>query len=147
PPAVVAEQVIGQGRGALGGTIPIDLLLLLPAEARVPGVPRQVVADVEVEVAVAVQVGERGRGRPIPVATPARRVGHVPERAVTLVAIEGVGAPAGDEEVGTAVVVIIADRNAVPVARREVRDAGRGGGIREGAVAPVSEEAVAAAGG
>ena len=64
------------------------------------GVPVQVMADVEVEVAVAVQVGEGRRGRPVAVAAQPGRVGDVLERAVAAVAIEGVGPPAGDEQVG-----------------------------------------------
>ena len=80
------------------------------------GVPVRVVADVEVEVAVAVEVGERGGRRPVPVAPEAGPCGRVLERAVAPVVVEGVGVPAGDEEVGAAVVVVVADGDAVAVA-------------------------------
>jgi hypothetical protein len=145
PAAIVAEQVIRQEREALGCTIIIDLLLLVPAEARVLGIPLQVVADVEVEVAVAVQVGEGGRGGLVTVISQADCLGHIAKGPVPLVAIEGVGAPAGDEQVGMAVVVIITHRQAMPIAPREDRDTGRGGGVREGAVTLIAEEAVAGA--
>ena len=62
-------------------------------------------ADVEVEVAVAVEVGEGRRGRPVAVAAQPGAVGDVLERPVAPVAIERVRSPAGEEQVGVAVVV------------------------------------------
>ena len=79
------------------------------------GIPDEVMADVEVEVAVVVQVGEGGRCRPVAIAAQAGPVGDVLERPVPAVAIEGVRSPAGDEEVGMAVVVEVADGHAVSV--------------------------------
>ena len=102
-------------------------------------------ADVEVEVAVAVEVGEGRRGRPVAVAAQAR-VGSVTssKRAVAPVAVEGVGPPAGDEQVGVAVVVVVADGDAVAVAPGQPAMPDALGDVLERAVAPVAEQAVAA---
>ena len=108
PAAVVAEEVIGQGGERFGGAVAVRRPCRRASTGRArgsSGVPVEVVADVEVEVAVAVEVGEGGRGRPVAVPAQARRLGHVLERPVALVAVEGVGPPAGDEQVGVAVVV------------------------------------------
>ncbi len=100
-------------------------------------------ADVEIEVAVAVEVGKRRRGRPVAVAAQARAGRHVLERAVSLVAIKGIRPPAGDEEVGPAVVVVVADGDSVAVAPAHRGDARPGGHVLERAVAPVAEQPVA----
>ena len=57
--------------------------------------------------------------------------------------VKGIGPPSGDEEVGPAVVVVVAHGDPVPVAARQRGQAGRGGGVLEPAVAAVAEEAVA----
>ena len=51
----------------------------------------------------------------------ARLRGHVLERAVAPVAIQGIGPPAGHEQVGVAVVVVVAHGDAVAVAARHGR--------------------------
>ena len=103
-------------------------------------------ADVQVEVAVAVEVGERGGGRPVAVAAEAGGVRGVLEGAVAAVAVKGVGPPAGDEQVGVAVVVDVADGDAVAISAGEGGDPGGFGGVLEGAVAAIVEEAVAVGG-
>src|SRR5262245_45032383 len=94
-------------------TITIDLPLVIPAEAWVFGIPEQVMTDIEVEVTIAVQVGEGGRGRPIAITPKSGRLRHVPEGSVPLVTVQRVSAPAGDEEIGMAIAVIITDGHAV----------------------------------
>ena len=74
---------------------------------------------------------------------PGRPVGHVLERPVAPVAIQRVRPPAGDEQVGAAVVVVVADGHPVAVAAAEPRDARRGRDVLERAVAAVAEQAVA----
>ena len=100
-------------------------------------------ADVEVEVAVAVEVGPGRGGRPVAVAAESRRLGDVFEGAVASIMIEGVRPPPGDEHVGTAVVVVVADGDAVAVAR-EIRRCRRLGDVLEGPIAPIAEESIAA---
>ncbi len=100
-------------------------------------------ADVEVEVAVAVEVGERGRGRPIPVAAQARREWWRPRSGRLPVAIERIGPPAGDKEVGPAVVVVVADSYAMAVAAGKRGDPGALRDIFKRAVAAIAEQAVA----
>ena len=75
-------------------------------------VPDHVVADVEVEVAVAVEVGECRRGGPVAVAAQAPSLGDVLEGAIAPVAVEGIATPACDEEVGSSVVVDVANGHA-----------------------------------
>ena len=110
------------------------------------GVPDEVVADVEVEVAVVVEVGKGGRGRPVAIAPQAGPIGDVLERPVAAVAIERVGSPAGDEEVGMAVVVDVADGHAVPVASLHPADAGSVARIVKRAVALVPKQSIARVG-
>ena len=107
------------------------------------GVPDEVVADVEVEVAVVVQIGERGRGGPVAIAPETGAIRDILERPVPSVAVKGVRPPAGDEEVGTAVVVEVADGDPVAVASLHPGDAGPFGGVFERAIAAVAEQAVA----
>ena len=113
------------------------------AESRVDGVPFEIVADIEVEVAVVVEVGPCRRCRPVAIAAKPAHGGHVLEAAVSEVVIEGVGPPAGDEEVGPAVVVEVADGDAVAIAAGQRGQAGRDGDVLEPPVAAVAEEAVA----
>ena len=113
------------------------------AEGRGCRVPFQIVADVEVEVAVVVQVGPGRRGRPVAVAAQPRTRRDVLEPALAEVVVEGIGPPSGDEQVGAAVVVVVADGDPVAVAAGQRGQAGRGGDVLEPAVAAVAEEAVA----
>ena len=64
--------------------------------------------------------------------------GDVGEGAVAVVAVEGVLAVVGDEEVVPAVVVVVADADALPPAG--AGEAGFDGDVGEGAVAVVFEE-------
>ena len=113
------------------------------AEGRVFGVPDEVMADVKVEVAVVVQVGEGGRGGPVAIAAEAGAIGDILEGPVASVAVKGVRSPAGDEEVGTAVVVEVADGHAMAVTSLHPGDAGPFGGVFKCAVAAVAEQPVA----
>ena len=96
-------------------------------------------ADVEVEVAVAVQVGQRRRRGPIPVATQAGAGRDVLEGSVALVAVEGIRPPARDEQVGVAVAVDVAYRDAMAVAAREAADPGGVGHVLESGRRPDCE--------
>ncbi len=142
PAAVVAEDMVRQ-RGEKA-RVAVGILRAVPAIAGGRGcrVPLQVVADVEIEVAVVVQVGPGRRGRPVAVAAEPRTRRDVLEPAVAEVVVEGVGPPSGDEQVGPAVVVVVAHGDPVPVAAGQRGQAGRGGGVLEPAVAAVAEEAV-----
>ena len=113
------------------------------AKRRVHRVPFEVMADIEVEVAVVVEVGPCRGGRPVAIAPQSGSRGGVLEAAVAQVVIEGIGPPAGDEEVGTAVVIVVADGDAVAVAAGEARPGRSGGHVLEPAVAAVAEEPVA----
>src|SRR5262249_25774088 len=99
------------------------------------------------EVAIAVQVSERRRGRPVAIAAQSGAIGEVFEGAVSLVAIEGIGAPARDKQVGPAVAVDVAHRHAVTVPAGEARDAGSNGHILKGAVATIPKETISTEGG
>ena len=107
------------------------------------GVPLEVMADVEVQVAVVVQVGEGRRGRPVAVAPQAGRGRHVLERAVAPVMIEGIRPPAGDEQVGAAVVIVVAHRHAVAIPLGRAGQPRGLGDVLEGAVPAIPKEAVA----
>src|SRR4051794_34146446 len=107
------------------------------AELGVGDVPFEVVADVEVEVAVAVEVRKRGRGRPVAGPAQPGAAGDVLEGPVAPVAIEGIRVPACDEEVRAAVVVVVADRDAVPIPAGHSGDPGAVGGVLEGPVPSV----------
>ena len=65
-------------------------------------------ADVEVEVAVVVQVGKRRRGGVVARAGQAGALGDVLEGAIAAVAVERVGLQPGHEQVGVAVVIVVA---------------------------------------
>ena len=113
------------------------------AEGRILGVPLQVVADIEVEVAVVVEVGPGRRRGPVAVAPEPRLRRGVLEPAPAQIAIQGIGPPSGDEEVGPAVVVVVAHGDAVAVAAGQRGQAGGRGDVLEAAVAAIAEEAVA----
>jgi hypothetical protein len=72
-----------------------------------------------------------------------RRTGHVRERSVTVVAVEDVLAPAGDEQIVEAIIVIVAHTYAASPAR--LQQACPLGYIREAAVPVVFEEPIAGA--
>ena len=78
------------------------------------GVPDHVVANVEVEVAVVVEVGKGRRGRVVAAACQARALRDIVERSIALIAVERVGHEPADEEIGPAVVVVVAHGDAWP---------------------------------
>ena len=99
-----------------------------------------VVVDEEIQLAVAIvvdpgaagSVTRAGMGKP-------RLLGHVRERAVAVVVKQDVLAPAGDEEIVEAVVIVIADRDpGGPDAAAEARARGH---VAERAVAIVAIQA------
>ena len=102
-------------------------------------------ADVEVEVAVVVEVGERRRGRVVAAARQARALRDVLEGSVAAVAVERVGHEPADEEIGPAVVVVVADGHAqaVSLTPRDPGDADFLGHVFKCAVAPVPKEPIA----
>src|SRR5216684_8249348 len=73
----------------------------------------------------------------------ARRTGHIRERSVTVVAVEDVLAPVGDEQIVEAVIVIVAHTYAASPTR--LQQACPLGHIREAAVPVVFEESIAGA--
>ena len=94
------------------------------AERRLHVIPFEVMADIEVEVAIVVEVGPcRGRW-PVAIAPQSGSGGGVFEAARAQVVIEGIRPPAGDEEVGTAVVIVVADGDTVAVAAGELGQPG-----------------------
>ena len=145
--AIVAEGVVGHRLEVDRAAHVLAVRLGMLAAERGGLVVAKVMADVEVEVAVAVEVGEGGRGRPVAVAAQPRGLGDLLERAIAPVPVERVRSPAGDEQVGQAVVVEVARRHAVAVAALERPDPGRARDVLEGAVAAVAEEVVAVAAG
>ena len=94
-----------------------------------------VVGDVQVQVAVAVDVQKAGPGADLLAVADAGRGGHVGERAVAVVAVQHVRAEVAHVEVRVAVVVVVADGDAQPVAG--VRHARRSADVRELANRPV----------
>jgi hypothetical protein len=131
PAAVIAEQVV-RPRGervrhavfvTAFRTKDLSWLGLARAEGRVLGVPHEIVANVEVEVAIAVQIGEGGGGGPVAVAPQTGTLCDLLEGPVAPIAIQGVTAPAGEEEIRMASVVEIADRDAMAIPARQPGDA------------------------
>ena len=149
--AVIEEQVIGAGGKRVGHAVIIAAALVMRlswlcfalAKRRVVGIPHEVMAYIQIEIAVVVEIGPGCRGRPVAIAGQAHLGGDVGKSAVALIAIKGIRAPARDEEIGAAVVVKIADGNAVAVAARQLPDSSLLGHIVEGAVATVPEQSVA----
>src|SRR5262245_50242386 len=78
--------------------------------------PIAIMANVEIEQAVAVEVAERGAGAPVlfAVVTEARLGRDILELAV-IIAEQRHAAIARDEQVGPAVVIVVANRNAVSI--------------------------------
>src|ERR1017187_7170019 len=113
--------------------------ILVDAAAGIAGVVDEIVANIQVEITVGVEIGEDGRSRPVAVAIQPRLPGYVVEAAFPRVAIECIGPPAGDEEVGPAVVVVIADGDSVAVTAGKRRNTGAFGDVFESTVSPVSE--------
>ena len=102
-----------------------------------------IVGDEEVEVAVAVVVDEGAAGVPADLGAglgEAGLLGDVGEGSVAVVAVKGVLAVVGNEEVVVAVVVVVADTAGLAPAGL-VLEAGAFGHVCEGAVAIVFEEA------
>ena len=112
-------------------------------KSRVLCVPLEIMADIKVEVAVVVEVGPCGGSWPVAVAGESCGRGRVFEASAAPVVEKGVRAPAGDEEVGAAVVIIVADGNAVAVTAGERGQTGLLGHVVEVSVAAVAEEPVA----
>ena len=144
---VIAEDMVG-ARFHLPGIATDDHLVGREGvtDPRVLGVPGHVVADVQIEVPVVIEVGEGGRGGPIAVARQTRPLRDVLESPVPSIAIQGIGSPPGHEEIGMAVVVVIADRHALAVALGHPPDSRGVGHVLERAVAAVAEQAVAPGG-
>ena len=137
PAAVVAKNVVRQRRECERTAIHIPRLgaFRILAEGRIRGVPLQIVADIEIEVAVIVEVGPGRRCGPVAVAPEPRLRCGVLEPASAQIAIQGVRPPSGDEEVGPAVVIVVAHGDAVAVAARQGGQAGDRGDVLESAVA------------
>ena len=144
--AVIAKQSVREGYDEARGAADVPRCAGAPTELGVGRIPGPIMADVEVEVAVVIEVREGGRSRPGAGASQAPSFGDVLEGAVALVAVEGVSIPSGDEQVGVAVVVDVADGDPVPIAGRQGLESGEPRGVLEGAVALVAEEAVAPGG-
>src|SRR5207247_1082813 len=100
------------------------------------------------EVTVIVQVGEGRRGWPVPIAAQAGVLRGVFERPITAVMVKRIGPPSGNEQIGMAVVVVVADCDtlAVASARHPGQPAGRRD-VLERAVAAVTVESIARLGG
>ena len=113
------------------------------AEAGMVGIPLEVMADVEIQVAVVVQVGEGRRGRPVAIAPQPGRGRHILERAVPAVMVKGIRPPAGDEEVGAAIVIVVAHGHAVAIPLGRAGQARGLGDVLEAAVPAIPKEAVA----
>ncbi len=126
----------------LGRAVVVAVPPGVPAETGLLGIPPKVMADVQVKVAVAVEVAEGGRGRPVAVPAQPVALGGVLERPVPPVAIQGIAAPSGHEQVGMAVVVDVPHGDAVAVAPGKAGEARGRGGVLEGPVPPVAEQAV-----
>ena len=136
--AAVAEQPAGVAAVRLGRAVGL-LLAVEAAEDVVLGRPLDVVADEEIEQAVAIEVDPHRRRAERRAAVEAARARDVHERALAGVAEQAVLADAGDEEVGEAVVVEVADRDAHAV-QLDV-EAGGARDVGERAVAVVAIEA------
>ncbi len=98
-----------------------------------------VVGDEQIEVAVAVVVDECAAR--VPARAFARHAGFladIGESAVAVVVIENVLAEVGDEQIVPAIVVVVADANALSPAG--VRDAGLRGHVGESAVAIIAKK-------
>jgi hypothetical protein len=112
--AAIAEQPARLA--AIGFRRAVRLLLAgEAAEDVVLGRPLDVVADEEIEVAVAIEVDPHRRRAERHAAIKAARFGGVREGALAGVPKETVLTDAGDEDVGEAVVVEIADGHAHPI--------------------------------
>src|ERR1700722_600684 len=99
-------------------------------------------ADIEVEVAVVVEVGPCGGSGPITIAPQSGGGGGVFKAALAGVVIEGVGPPARDKKVGSAVVIVVTDGDPVAVPAGQLGESGRHGRIVKAAVAAVAKEPV-----
>ncbi len=98
-----------------------------------------VVGDEQIELAVAVVVHKCAAGVPaLAIAGDAGLLAHIGERAVAVVVVENILAEVGDEQIFEAVVVVVADADALSPAG--VRHAGLRGDVGEGAVAIVLEQ-------
>src|SRR5262249_18646995 len=125
------------GGGATGFYTVRDIAVALGFGAEVDVAP-----DVEIEFSVAIVVEENGAGMEL-AGFEARDAGFccdIGESAVAVVVVEQVGAELRDEEIGEAVVVVVAPDAAEAVVG--AGDAGGVGDVGEGAVAVVAVEGV-----
>ena len=98
-----------------------------------------VVGDEQIELPVAIVVDEGAASVPaLAFARHASLLADIGERAVAVVVIQNVLAEVGDEQIVPAVVVVVADANALSPAR--VRDSGLRGDVGKCAVAIVAEQ-------
>src|SRR5450432_2859419 len=100
------------------------------------GSPLDVIGDQQVEITVFVVIEPSGAGGPSTFIGDSGLGGDIGKRAVAIVVIQNRAAVAGDIQVGVAVVIEIADRDALPVVTRAA-NAGRVGNVGERSVAVV----------
>ena len=135
--AAIVKQPAGLAAIRFGRAVGL-LLAVEAAEDVVLGRPLHVVADEQIEQAVAIEVEPERRRAECLAPAEAARLGDVDECALAGVAEQTVLADAGDEDVGKAVVVVVADGDAHAV-HLDV-EAGAAGDIGERAVAIVAIE-------
>ena len=109
-----AERAAERGRRPVG---PADARELKALDLVDLGRPGDVVADEQIEIAVVVDVEERRAGEPAVGALGVGRLGDVVEVPLAVVAEEMAAADGRDVEVGVAVVVVVADGDALAVKR------------------------------
>ena len=137
--AAVAEQPARVAAIRFGRAVRL-LLAVEAAEHVVLRRPLHVVADEEIEQAVAVEVEPQRRRAERRAAAEAARLRDVDERALAGIAEQPVLADAGDEEVGKAVVVEVADGDAHPVHLHVEAGGARDVGERAVAVVAIQRE-------
>ena len=146
--AVVVKERMEAGREAARTAVhphvPEHAVLVLSGLRRAVRIEIEVVGDEQVEPAVAVVVDPGAARAPMrPILADAGFLGHIGERAVPVVVVQHVLAPVGDEQVFEAVVVVVADADAVGPAG--TNQPGLRRDIGESAVAIVLVEAVGGA--
>ena len=139
---IVAKNVVRKGLEEARVTIVVFVRAGTRAKRRVHLIPLEVMADIKVEVSIIVEVGPCRGGGPVAIAPESGRGGRVLEAAPAQVVIKGIRPPAGDEQIGTTVVIEVADGDTLAVTAGEPGQSGRVGHVYEAAVAPVAEESV-----
>ena len=109
---IVVEELAGQA--LIGSGMAVELPLRRTAARRRSGVPRDIIRDEQVQPAIVVVIQPAGRYRPHVaelrvLSSDAGFGGNVGEAAVSEIAVEDVSLHAGDEDIGKAVVIEIAD--------------------------------------